>query len=115
MSSSESDWSLRLARLGAVGGSSERGAGGREGPRIRRRLPEPEETEELRDLGGGDGTGEGLSGCCRLRFARRWGGSSGPAVDILQNQLYVQNVSVEEELSEWFIRRISGESNDLIS
>lgn len=83
-SSSESDSSLRLSEFGAVGGSSERGAEGREGPRIRRRLAELEETEELRDLEGGDGTGAWLSDSCRFRFARRWGGSSGPAVDILQ-------------------------------
>lgn len=68
--------------VGALGGSSDNGAGGRLGPRTRRRLGLSEEERVV-----GDGWGSCAS-CSRFRLAR-CGGSSGPtsfrtAVDIFR-------------------------------
>lgn len=74
--------------VGGEEGFSERGAGGGAGPIVRCRLAQLELLEmgeELRawDCESGDGSWASSASCCRFRLARRWGGSSGPAVAII--------------------------------
>ena len=73
-SSSEEDGGVLVGVFTALGGNSVRGAGGREGPRIRRRL-ELEDGAGLGDwlggLGGGFVVACSSSSCWRLRLARR--------------------------------------------
>ena len=68
---------------GFVGGSSESGAGGGAGPMMRLRVCSLELADELRGRLGGMGWASSSSSAFRFRLARRWGGSSGPTVDML--------------------------------
>ena len=85
--SEEEEWSSSSSSWGVSGGEegiSARDDGGSEGPRIRRRLWLLSELtgDGVRDCGDGEGC-EGRVSSNRLRLAMRWGGSSGPAVDIV--------------------------------